>query len=335
MKISVVVPAYNAQDTLTACLASLLAQSLDDMEIIVVDDGSTDDTVAILDGLAAAHARIRAFHQPNGGGSVARNRGLDEARGDYITFVDADDVLEECLASLHSEAVAQDADVLFFGWIEQGKVRREHPWPPEAAGYWDSAGIGPWLPRCAVSLSACCKLYRRALLAGLRFTPGVAIAEDMLFSIQAIGRAARFAVAPQAFYAYVQRGGSAIHRYRPDRAALALRTCRAAATLFPADYASATPVHDCVATLYGNMAMEVAMGEFLPGCPHSLWQKAVTVFRFLGQPAFRQGFLRACRGARLTRKQRALRLCVRLYLVPVMLLWARGFATRRAAQAED
>lgn len=102
---SVVIPAYQAAAWLPAALASVLAQDPPPFEVVVVDDGSTDDTPAVL----AAHAdRVRAFHQPNGGEAAARNRGVHEARGDYVVYLDADDeFLPGRLAALHA---ALDAD---------------------------------------------------------------------------------------------------------------------------------------------------------------------------------------------------------------------------------
>jgi glycosyltransferase involved in cell wall biosynthesis len=90
--VSVVVPAYNAAATIEATMRSILGQSYKDLEVIVVDDGSRDDTLAILAPIAATDARVRIVQQPNGGVARARNRGIAEARGDFIAPVDADDL---------------------------------------------------------------------------------------------------------------------------------------------------------------------------------------------------------------------------------------------------
>ena len=89
--ISIITPAYNAASHLEAALNSVLAQTWSDWEWVIVNDGSTDGTAAFLDALD--EPRIRVVHQANGGVSAARNVGLDLARGDYVTFLDADDVL--------------------------------------------------------------------------------------------------------------------------------------------------------------------------------------------------------------------------------------------------
>lgn len=89
--ISVIVPVYNAEKWLHRCVDSILAQTFTDFELLLIDDGSTDRSGAICDEYATRDPRIRVFHQPNGGVSSARNLGLDNARGEWITFVDADD----------------------------------------------------------------------------------------------------------------------------------------------------------------------------------------------------------------------------------------------------
>lgn len=114
--VSVVVPIYNVDRYLANCLDSLLAQTLADIEIIGVDDGSTDGSGEILDAYAAAHARIRAIHQENGGLGPARNTGIAAARGRYIGFVDSDDwVCEDMYEGMYGAAADAEADIVAEG----------------------------------------------------------------------------------------------------------------------------------------------------------------------------------------------------------------------------
>lgn len=92
--ISVIIPVYNAAKTLNRCLYSIIAQDFKDFEVLLVDDGSTDDSGKICDEYAAKDDRFKVFHKKNGGASSARNIGLDNAKGEYITFCDADDYTE-------------------------------------------------------------------------------------------------------------------------------------------------------------------------------------------------------------------------------------------------
>lgn len=93
-KISIVSTVYNTQPFLEQAVRSILAQTFTDFELLLIDDGSSDGAGPLCDALAAQDARIRVFHQPNGGPASARNKGLDNARGEYIGFVDSDDLIE-------------------------------------------------------------------------------------------------------------------------------------------------------------------------------------------------------------------------------------------------
>ena len=113
-KVSIIVPVYNTEPWIKACLESLVNQSYRDLEILLVDDGSTDGSPAILDEYAAKDDRIKVFHKPNGGVSSARNLALQNMTGDYVTFVDADDWIrrDTCEKALKA-MVAVSADVAF------------------------------------------------------------------------------------------------------------------------------------------------------------------------------------------------------------------------------
>lgn len=105
--ISIIVPVYKAEAYLLRCVDSLLAQTFTDFEVLLIDDGSPDRSGEICDDYARKDARVRVFHQTNGGVSVARQRGVENAKGEWITFVDADDYLpphikvcKQCICSL-------------------------------------------------------------------------------------------------------------------------------------------------------------------------------------------------------------------------------------------
>lgn len=125
LKVSVIVPAYNAADKLPICLDSLLAQTEPDFEIIVIDDGSTDRTAAVVDAYAAHDQRVCCLRQANAGVSVARNRGLNSARGMFVAFADADDYVEpDWLANMLYAATQYEADVVFCGFRVIGSSLR-------------------------------------------------------------------------------------------------------------------------------------------------------------------------------------------------------------------
>ena len=112
VKVSVIVPAYNVEKYLAECLDSLINQTLEDIEIIVINDGSTDCTLQILEEYAAKDRRIKIINQENAGQSVARNRGIDAAVGEYVAFVDADDWVDlDFFRKLYDAAKKENADV--------------------------------------------------------------------------------------------------------------------------------------------------------------------------------------------------------------------------------
>ena len=130
-EVSVIVPVYNVRPFLPACVASVRGQTMKDLELILVDDGSTDGSGELCDALAKEDARIRVLHTENGGQGRARNLGLDVAQGEYISFVDADDVATpEMLAAALAQARQENADMVVFGIKEryvdsQGQVVQE------------------------------------------------------------------------------------------------------------------------------------------------------------------------------------------------------------------
>ena len=110
MKISVIVPVYNAEKYISRCVDSVLKQTYSDWELLLVDDGSKDASLAILNDYAQKDRRIRTFHQENAGAGAARNVGLDNAIGDYIVFIDSDDFVEFDFFSL---IIEKNTDVVF------------------------------------------------------------------------------------------------------------------------------------------------------------------------------------------------------------------------------
>jgi len=112
IKVSVIVPVYNVEKYLGECLDSLIGQTLQDIEIIAVNDGSTDDSLQILNEYAAKDGRIKVYSQQNSGQSAARNRGLSVAAGEYVAFIDADDWVDrDFLEKLYQAAQRENADI--------------------------------------------------------------------------------------------------------------------------------------------------------------------------------------------------------------------------------
>ena len=125
-EISVIIPIYNVEKYLEKCIDSVLAQTYRNIEIILVDDGSTDKCADICDSYLKKDSRVKVIHKVNGGLSSARNAGLDIAEGDFISFVDSDDFIEkEMLEKLYEALMEADADmaVCNFRWIDTNGAR--------------------------------------------------------------------------------------------------------------------------------------------------------------------------------------------------------------------
>lgn len=115
--ISVVVPVYNAEKYLEACLDSILTQTYENIEVILVDDGSTDGSLAICDRYSDKDSRVKVFHYENAGAAQARNRGADNSSGQYLAYVDSDDTIsEDYIENLYELIIEHDADIAVCGY---------------------------------------------------------------------------------------------------------------------------------------------------------------------------------------------------------------------------
>ncbi len=188
--ISVIVPVYNAGKYFNNCINSIVNQTYKNLEIIIVDDGSTDDTPATCDDWAAKDNRIKVIHKGNGGAASARNAGLDNASGDYVGFVDADDYIDgdmyECMLS---EIVEYGADAARCGIVREADDGSTEDW---GTGNYDVrivdnkqllADVGEGFG--ILPVSPCNKLFRRECIGSIRFDTKFKFAEDTLFNFMA------------------------------------------------------------------------------------------------------------------------------------------------------
>lgn len=175
--ISIIVPVYNIPDCLAKCVHSITAQTWRQMEILLVDDGSTDSTGELCDALAKEDTRIRVFHKENGGSSSARNLGIREARGEYLGFVDSDDYIEpDMYEKLVKAALEYDAPIVQIGRNEvddKGNVLPDICVPPENTDRIESGDFLKELLMHRGDCSFCTKLIRRDILGEQRFPEGV------------------------------------------------------------------------------------------------------------------------------------------------------------------
>ena len=204
MKLSIIVPVYNAERWLERCVNSLLDQDIDksEYEILLIDDGSTDGSLALAHQLATEAPNISVFTQPNAGPGAARNRGIDNSQGDYIMFVDADDYLKvNSLTQILNQSISSNLDLCFYRLLVL---------TPDTNFIGGNNAIttdicsGEYALLHGVSIgSACTCLFCRKLLVNhcIQFS-AIINGEDTLFMTETIARAAKIKFSPEVIYMY-------------------------------------------------------------------------------------------------------------------------------------
>ncbi len=210
--ISVVVPVYNVKQYLTRCLDSIINQTYSYLEIIIIDDGSTDDSGKICDEYSIKDQRIRVIHKTNGGLSDARNVGIDKANGKYISFVDSDDYLHpEFIEILYKNICEYKADVSICGFIKgtnskfSGKTKRN-----ECKVFKREEMLGQWHGKYRhIETQAWNKLYLKDLFTGekIRYPRGMNH-EDVQTTHLVIAACNRVVITESRLYYYFQRSDS-------------------------------------------------------------------------------------------------------------------------------
>jgi len=215
--ISVIVPAYNIAPWIPRTLDSLLVQTHKDLEIIVVDDGSTDEIRSVLGEYTAKHPNIRAVHKENGGVTSARLRGVEESSGSWIAFMDGDDYVEPQMYSRMLEnALKYGADISHCGHqihFPDGRIEYVHR-SDDIFTQDHFTGLHDLLDNNKVSLSLCMKLYRRELFEGIRdwMDPSIKNNEDLMMNYYLFDRSRLSVFEGVCPYHYLLRKGSASYR---------------------------------------------------------------------------------------------------------------------------
>lgn len=198
--VSIIVPVYNAERFLEQCVESIIAQSYADFELLLVDDGSKDRSGEICDQYKQKDSRVKVFHLPNGGVSKARNHGLNQAQGQYVTFADADDWLEATALETYVKNFGEGIDIVRAGYKKEGKEQKavstksfvtdnmsEYFLETENSRYhafvWNS-------------------MYKRELIGDQRFDESISFCEDHLFSYAYYLKCRKFCTLSEIAYHY-------------------------------------------------------------------------------------------------------------------------------------
>ena len=209
--ISVIVPVYNVEAYLARCVDSILAQSHENLEIILVDDGTKDSSGAICDAYAQKDARVRVIHKENGGLSSARNAGIEAAKGEYLAFVDSDDWIEpEMYRHMLSLAKKYDTKLVCCGRYavsQRTGGKKIGLCPPKEEQITAEEMVSRMFTWNGCDSSAWDKLYHHSLFQEFRYPVGK-VCEDVPVTYRIVLRAGYVAMDDQPFYNYFHRAGS-------------------------------------------------------------------------------------------------------------------------------
>ena len=220
-KLSVIIPACNAEKYVERCIESIVSQGIDDAEILLVDDGSTDNTLHACNALAKKYPCIRVFHKANGGASSARNLGIDNAHGEYLMFADVDDYL---LPGALPKAMAvteafPDADFYVFGFdrISRSGDTSHNVFPIRKYSRADFLDYIHEYDFLRIG-TPCAKLYKRAHIMAhdLRFDNTMISFEDLYFNINVLKQSNCFVTSDVLVYCYEVNGQSATAKFNGD-----------------------------------------------------------------------------------------------------------------------
>lgn len=227
--VSVIVPVYNGEVYLEQCVKSILEQSYSRVQLVLVNDGSQDNSGALCDGFAREDPRVLVAHQENRGAAAARKNGILHSQGEFLMFVDCDDwIREDLITSLLTPALEHEADMVV-GMLElvsaQGRMHWDHRLAPGCYGEAEMATvIHPQMMSsepffgCGVHPSMCCKLFRRAVaeknLDGL--DTGIRFGEDACFVFSTLLDCRRIYIADVLGYCYRDNETSVTHRFNPQ-----------------------------------------------------------------------------------------------------------------------
>lgn len=226
--VSIIVPVYKTEKYIHECVDSLINQTLKDIEIILVDDGSPDNCPAICDAYADKDNRIVVIHKDNGGLSDARNVALKTAKGDYIGFVDSDDFVEPTMfEKLYNSAITHNSDISICSHSLINSSRKDLSLPFKSDVYKDDEIVDNFIiPLLGDDRDAdiyylegfvCRQLFKRDLIADNKFKSERAFfAEDVVFDLEVYQKCSKMSVVNEPLYCYRYNEESLSNRYRPN-----------------------------------------------------------------------------------------------------------------------
>lgn len=280
--ITIIIPVYNAESWLPECISSVLSQTISDLEVILIDDGSNDKSCEMCDSFMQKDERVRVFHTENKGVSSARNLGLQQARGDYIQFLDSDDWLEPDACEKLTKAIER-ADLVLCGlniWQADKIIRSPHL-PLQTFMLRDN--IENYFLLRRINLGPCNKLYKKELITK-GFVEDISLGEDTLFVMDYMKNIQTVMVLPDCLYnVRLDNPGSLNRKQREDKLELLLKLRK--------------QEESCLCELYGDgFDRKKINGEYLltthACCLDMSTTCSFSSFRSKIKPYFNMSFLR-------------------------------------------
>ena len=197
--VSIIIPVYNVEPYIKRCIDSISSQTYKNLEIIVVDDGSKDNSASICEEGAKRDSRIKMIRKENAGAGYARNTGMDAAKGEYIFFVDSDDyIMPGCIERLLEVALKEDADIVKCSWIEGSED--SYSKIPKKRTYKRYSNISAFRTR-EMNIAVHGKLYKRSVVGDIRY-PRETTFDDEFFTYKLIYNAPKIIILDEAYYYY-------------------------------------------------------------------------------------------------------------------------------------
>lgn len=213
-KVSIIVPVYNTANYLDRCMESILRQTHTNLEVIIVNDGSTDKSADICNKYARIDRRVTVIHKKNAGVSSARNLGLDSAKGAYVTFIDSDDMVHSTLVSLlYDHITINNCDVSVCGTATFGEGSMPYDNDPKESTkiISNDSAIANLLYAKGMTNSVFGKMFKTNLFDNVRFSPEFSYAEDLDMTYRLFSMSRLVMTSSAKRYYYLKRGGSAMN----------------------------------------------------------------------------------------------------------------------------
>lgn len=224
-ELSVIVPVYNGARTLDRCIQSVIRQTYKNFELIIVNDGSEDESLTIAENYAAEDERVRVLSQENKGVSAARNYGLQEAKGRWITFVDADDYLDvDCFDTVLKQEAVNSVELVLWNRMDVYRNRQEEK-KIFIDSAWKNSSINELLEKVFYNQngnleisSVYCRMFRRDIVCrgSIHFDDSLSMGEDLIFMLDYLKEVRQFCYIDKAMYYRSMMKQSAMHGFNPQ-----------------------------------------------------------------------------------------------------------------------